>query len=77
MKKIFEIIKKVLLSERLNRIIVRCFYYCITYTINILLFIPGKNIGAKIIVIGYLMSTMVITVFLRIPSLDYSRLCRE
>lgn len=69
MKKIFGLIKKALLSERLNRIILDVSIVALLVLSILLLFIPGNNIGAKIIVIGYLVSTMMITVFLRIPSI--------
>ena len=69
MEKIFGIIKKALLSEMLNRIILDVCIVALLVLSILVLFIPVNNIGAKIIVIGYLVSTMMITVFLRIPSI--------
>ena len=69
MEKIFGIIKKALLSEMLNRIILDVSIVALLVLSILVLFIPVNNIGAKIIVIGYLVSTMMITVFLRIPSI--------
>ena len=62
-------IKKALLSEVLNRIILDVCIVALLVLSILVLFIPVNNIGAKIIVIGYLVSTMMITVFLRIPSI--------
>lgn len=69
MEKIFGIIKKALLSEMLNRIILDVCIVALLVLSILVLFIPVNNIGAKIIVIGYLVSTMMITVFLGIPSI--------
>lgn len=69
MEKIFGIIKKALLSEMLNRIILDVCIVALLVLSILVLFIPVNNIVAKIIVIGYLVSTMMITVFLRIPSI--------
>lgn len=69
MKKIFGIIKNVLLSKRLIQIVLDVSIAALFVLLILLLFIPSNNIGAKIIVIGYLVSTIIITVFLRISSI--------
>ena len=47
----------------LNRIILDVCIVALLVLSILVLFIPVNNIGAKIIVIGYLVSTMMITVF--------------
>lgn len=69
MKKIFGNVKKILLSERVYRILLDGSIVILLALLILLLLDQSENIWAKVIVIGYLVSTMIITVFLRIPSI--------
>lgn len=68
MKKIFEIIKKVLLSERLYKIILDI-SIVLLFGLSIFMLFVQSNIWTKIIMIGYSISIMIIIVFLRMPSI--------
>jgi len=69
MKNIFEIIKKVLLSERLYKIILDVSIVLLSILSILMLFVKN-SIWTKIIVIGYLLSAMIIIIFIRIPSIS-------
>lgn len=69
MKNIFEIIKKVLLSERLYKIILDVSIVLLSILSILMLFVKN-SIWTKIIVIGYLVSAMIIIIFIRIPSIS-------
>ena len=69
MKNIFEIIKKVLLSERLYKIILDVSIVLLSIMSILMLFVKN-SIWTKIIVIGYLLSAMIIIIFIRIPSIS-------
>lgn len=69
MKNIFEIIKKVLLSERLYKIILDVSIVLLSI-LSILMVFVKNSIWTKIIVIGYLVSAMIIIIFIRIPSIS-------
>lgn len=69
MKNIFEIIKKVLLRERLYKIILDVSIVLLSILSILMLFVKN-SIWTKIIVIGYLLSAMIIIIFIRIPSIS-------
>ena len=63
MKNIFEIIKKVLLSERLYKITLDVSIVLLSILSILMLFVKN-SIWTKIIVIGYLVSAMIIIIFI-------------
>lgn len=69
MKNIFEIIKKVLLSERLNKIILDI-SIVLLFVLSILMLFVENSIWTKIIVTGYLVSVMIIIISIRIPGIS-------
>ena len=67
MKKIFGIIKKAFLNEMLYRIELDSAIAVLFVLLLILVFTPSDTVLTKIIAVGYVVSTICITIFLRIP----------
>lgn len=67
MKKIFGIIKKAFLNEMLYRIELDSAIAVLFVLLIILVFTPSDTVLTKIIAVGYVVSTICIIIFLRIP----------
>jgi hypothetical protein len=69
MRKVLSIVKKVLLSKRLNDLVLDVAIVALFFLAVILLFVKSENIWAKVFAIGYLLATATMAIFLRIPNI--------
>lgn len=69
MKKILRKTKEIVTSEKLKNIILDISIVALVAVSIMLVFVQSENIWAKMIALGYTISTMLITLFLRIPSM--------